>query len=75
MQRTFTISLQNRYTALCGVYNEIDATQCYAYFIQANKETAENLKPKKKHTRNKEPSDDHRVVLARNDVHDAFKNF
>jgi len=47
----------------------------YAYFIQATKETAENLIPKKKHTRNKKASDDHRVVHARNDVHDAFKNF
>jgi len=53
----------------------IDVTQRYAYFLQANNETAENLIPKKKHTHKKEASDDYRVVQARNEVHDAFKNF
>ena len=75
LQQTFTISLQNRLAILCDDNDNIDATQRYEYFIQANKETAENLIPKKKRECKNKTSDDPRIIRAREDVQGAFNTF
>ena len=75
LQQTFTISLQNRFAILCDNNDNIDATQRYEYFIQANKETAENLIPKKKRVRMNKTFDDPRIIRAREDVQRAFNTF
>ena len=75
LQQTFTISLQNRFAILCDNNDNIDATQRYEYFIQANKETAENLIPKKKRVRTNKTFDDPRIIRAREDVQRAFNTF
>ena len=73
LQERYTVTIRNKYDALR--VEEETINQQYDRFIQANKETAEELIPKIERNKKSTISNDPKVIEARNDVQSAFKNY